>query len=180
MWAGGHCVCLSVCLCALALQPCCSCCIRYCPSCKEHREATKQMSIWRLPDILVVHLKRFSQHNIAVRGKLDKFVRFPTRCVCVCVGGCGCVWVGVCGCVWVCVDVCVGVPCMFLHVLPSPPALLRDLDMSPYILGDARKQLDTSGDPALFDLLGVVNHHGAANYGHYTAHVQPEHSSNGG
>ena len=51
--------------------------------------------------------------------------------------------------------------------------------MSPYILGDARVWLDSS-TPALFDLLAVVNHHGAANYGHYTAYVQPEHSENGG
>lgn len=32
----------------------------YCPACKDHKEATKQVSLWSLPDILVIHLKRFS------------------------------------------------------------------------------------------------------------------------
>ncbi|KAJ3025872.1 ubiquitin carboxyl-terminal hydrolase, partial [Rhizophlyctis rosea] len=32
----------------------------YCPKCKEHRQATKKLDIWSLPDILVFHLKRFS------------------------------------------------------------------------------------------------------------------------
>ena len=49
---------------------------RYCPQCKVHRQASKKLDLWRLPDILVVHLKRFS-FNRGFRGKLDIFVDFP-------------------------------------------------------------------------------------------------------
>lgn len=52
---------------------------RYCPSCKEHREATKQMSIWRLPHTLIIQLKRFSFRNFIWRDKIDKMVEFPVR-----------------------------------------------------------------------------------------------------
>ncbi|KAG0325036.1 CSN-associated deubiquitinating enzyme Ubp12 [Dissophora globulifera] len=48
----------------------------YCPSCKKHQQATKKLDIWRLPDILVVHLKRFS-HTRAWRDKIDALIDFP-------------------------------------------------------------------------------------------------------
>ncbi|KAF9329552.1 CSN-associated deubiquitinating enzyme Ubp12 [Podila minutissima] len=48
----------------------------YCPNCKKHQQATKKLDIWRLPDILVVHLKRFS-HTRAWRDKIDALVDFP-------------------------------------------------------------------------------------------------------
>jgi ubiquitin C-terminal hydrolase len=32
----------------------------YCPTCKTHRQASKKLDLWRLPEVLVVHLKRFS------------------------------------------------------------------------------------------------------------------------
>ncbi|KAL3742844.1 hypothetical protein ACJRO7_018193 [Eucalyptus globulus] len=48
----------------------------YCPGCKEHRQATKKLDLWKLPDILVVHLKRFS-YSRYLKNKLDTFVNFP-------------------------------------------------------------------------------------------------------
>lgn len=48
----------------------------YCPSCKEHRQATKKLDLWRLPEILVFHLKRFS-YSRWYKNKLDTFVNFP-------------------------------------------------------------------------------------------------------
>lgn len=48
----------------------------YCPNCKKHQQASKKLDIWRLPDILVVHLKRFS-HTRAWRDKIDALVDFP-------------------------------------------------------------------------------------------------------
>ncbi|KAF9178633.1 CSN-associated deubiquitinating enzyme Ubp12 [Haplosporangium sp. Z 767] len=48
----------------------------YCPNCKKHQQATKKLDIWRLPDILVVHLKRFS-HTRVWRDKIDALVDFP-------------------------------------------------------------------------------------------------------
>ncbi|XP_077248420.1 ubiquitin carboxyl-terminal hydrolase 10-like [Tasmannia lanceolata] len=48
----------------------------YCPTCKEHRQASKKLDLWRLPDILVFHLKRFSYSRF-LKNKLDTFVNFP-------------------------------------------------------------------------------------------------------
>ncbi|XP_027367832.1 ubiquitin carboxyl-terminal hydrolase 10-like isoform X2 [Abrus precatorius] len=48
----------------------------YCPRCKEHRQATKKLDLWKLPEILVFHLKRFS-YSRYLKNKLDTFVNFP-------------------------------------------------------------------------------------------------------
>ena len=48
----------------------------YCNRCKDLRRATKTLEIWTAPDILVVHLKRFSSHR-AFRDKVDALVDFP-------------------------------------------------------------------------------------------------------
>jgi len=49
----------------------------YCSNCKQHVRAMKTMELWRLPNILVVHLKRFEFKNIVRRDKLDTLVHFP-------------------------------------------------------------------------------------------------------
>ncbi|KAK6926494.1 Peptidase C19, ubiquitin carboxyl-terminal hydrolase [Dillenia turbinata] len=48
----------------------------YCPSCKEHRQASKKLDLWRLPEILVIHLKRFS-YSRYTKNKLETSVDFP-------------------------------------------------------------------------------------------------------
>lgn len=48
----------------------------YCPRCKEHRRASKKFDLWKTPDILVAHLKRFSSSGWR-RDKLDVLVDFP-------------------------------------------------------------------------------------------------------
>ncbi|RPD76448.1 cysteine proteinase [Lentinus tigrinus ALCF2SS1-7] len=48
----------------------------YCPRCKKHQQATKGMDLWKVPDILIVHLKRFSNSRM-LRDKIDTFVDFP-------------------------------------------------------------------------------------------------------
>ena len=48
----------------------------YCPRCKKHQQATKRFDLWKLPEILVVHLKRFSNSRM-LRDKIDTFVDFP-------------------------------------------------------------------------------------------------------
>jgi ubiquitin carboxyl-terminal hydrolase 4/11/15 len=50
----------------------------YCNRCKELRMASKQLEIWTAPDILVVHLKRFSAQR-QFRDKIDVLVDFPTE-----------------------------------------------------------------------------------------------------
>lgn len=50
----------------------------YCPRCKKHQQATKKFDLWKAPDVLVVHLKRFSNSR-ALRDKIDTFVDFPVQ-----------------------------------------------------------------------------------------------------
>lgn len=50
----------------------------YCPRCKEHRRASKKFDLWKTPDILAVHLKRFSSAGWR-REKLDIMVDFPVE-----------------------------------------------------------------------------------------------------
>ncbi|XP_054279647.1 ubiquitin carboxyl-terminal hydrolase 32-like [Macrosteles quadrilineatus] len=48
----------------------------YCSKCKEHQLASKKLEIWRLPPILIVHLKRFQYVN-GKWVKSQKVVKFP-------------------------------------------------------------------------------------------------------
>ena len=50
----------------------------YCPRCKEHVQAAKKLDLWTLPEVLIVHLKRFS-FSVRRRTKLDNPVHFPVR-----------------------------------------------------------------------------------------------------
>lgn len=51
---------------------------RYCPVCKKHQLATKKLDLWSLPEVLIIHLKRFSYTKFT-REKLDSIVDFPLR-----------------------------------------------------------------------------------------------------
>jgi len=50
----------------------------YCAQCKEHREALKKFDVWKLPRILVVHLKRF-QFSRTWREKIETRIEFPVE-----------------------------------------------------------------------------------------------------
>ncbi|CAM9329312.1 unnamed protein product, partial [Heterosigma akashiwo] len=49
----------------------------YCSRCKEHRQATKTLQLWRVPNILVLVLKRFEFRNALFSNKDETFVDFP-------------------------------------------------------------------------------------------------------
>jgi hypothetical protein len=51
---------------------------RRCPHCKALRKTTKQLSLSRLPPILIIHLKRFSFEG-RWTDKIDTFVDFPMK-----------------------------------------------------------------------------------------------------
>ncbi|XP_012816887.1 ubiquitin carboxyl-terminal hydrolase 19 isoform X4 [Xenopus tropicalis] len=51
----------------------------YCPKCNQHREASKQLMLWRLPNILIIQLKRFSFRTFIWRDKINDMVDFPVR-----------------------------------------------------------------------------------------------------
>uniref|UniRef100_A0A5K3EFY1 Ubiquitin carboxyl-terminal hydrolase n=1 Tax=Mesocestoides corti TaxID=53468 RepID=A0A5K3EFY1_MESCO len=46
-----------------------------CPQCKVPREAVKTFDIWRLPEYLIIHLKRFQCHGVC--EKIESNVRYP-------------------------------------------------------------------------------------------------------
>ncbi|GAA5944501.1 hypothetical protein JCM3775_005877 [Rhodotorula graminis] len=48
----------------------------YCGACKEHKQATKKVELWKVPDVLVFALKRFSSSRYS-RDKIDDLVDFP-------------------------------------------------------------------------------------------------------
>ena len=56
---------------------------RYCSKCKEHVQAFKKLDLWKLPEILVVHLKRFHYSQgryvktFVTRDKINTVVDFP-------------------------------------------------------------------------------------------------------
>ncbi|XP_059416478.1 ubiquitin carboxyl-terminal hydrolase 43-like isoform X2 [Carassius carassius] len=47
-----------------------------CPHCKQMQQGMVKMSLWTLPDILILHLKRFRQVGKR-RNKLSTLIRFP-------------------------------------------------------------------------------------------------------
>ncbi|KAL5971981.1 Ubiquitin carboxyl-terminal hydrolase 8 [Taenia solium] len=85
-----------------------------CPQCKIPCEAVKTFGIWRLPEYLIIHLKRFRSYITC--EKIDSYVYFP----------------------------------------------LTGLNLS-----DFTKNIAVSD--CIYDLYGVINHHGSVQSGHYTA-----------
>lgn len=51
---------------------------RHCPRCKQLRNAKKRLTLSRLPDVLLIHLKRFS-YDGPFHNKLETLVDYPTR-----------------------------------------------------------------------------------------------------
>lgn len=51
----------------------------YCSKCKDHVNAQKKMEIYRAPNYLIIHLKRFSHQRHMMFGsrKLNDFINFP-------------------------------------------------------------------------------------------------------
>ena len=50
----------------------------YCGKCRKHVQADKQMGIYRLPKVLILHLKRFKEKGYR-REKDDRLIRFPVE-----------------------------------------------------------------------------------------------------
>jgi hypothetical protein len=48
----------------------------YCGNCKLHVRASKKIDLWKLPQILIIHLKRF-QYSRGYRNKIESIVDFP-------------------------------------------------------------------------------------------------------
>ena len=50
----------------------------FCPTCKVLQRATKKIDLWRLPNVLIVQLKRFN-YTRYYRDKIDLLIDCPTR-----------------------------------------------------------------------------------------------------
>jgi len=48
-----------------------------CPKCKKAVDATKKFDLWKLPPILIVHLKRFKYSRSGRRRKISEEIGFP-------------------------------------------------------------------------------------------------------
>ncbi|KAG2732413.1 hypothetical protein G9P44_004830 [Scheffersomyces stipitis] len=51
----------------------------HCPRCKRFTKSTKKITITRLPQILIIHFKRFKMTPNGYFNKLDTFVNFPVK-----------------------------------------------------------------------------------------------------
>lgn len=71
---------ISLCLClsAYMLVSVSLCLCRYCSNCKQHQRGTVKQSLYRLPDILIVHIKRFNM-TARFREKIRAKVHYPLQ-----------------------------------------------------------------------------------------------------
>jgi ubiquitin C-terminal hydrolase len=49
----------------------------FCSGCKNHVQAEKQIGLWKLPPVLIIHLKRFAFLSNRYREKLEELVEYP-------------------------------------------------------------------------------------------------------
>mmetsp|Transcript_4923 Transcript_4923/g.7180 ORF Transcript_4923/g.7180 Transcript_4923/m.7180 type:complete len:655 (+) Transcript_4923:778-2742(+) len=123
----------------------------YCSRCKEHVRAMKTMELWKLPNVLVVHLKRFAFKHALRREKLDAFVDFPLQEL----------------------D-------MSRHCASSSSYTRGSISPTSNSASPGQSSMnDDNGEnfvvdnvPAIYDLFAVTNHYGRMGFGHYTAYAR--------
>ncbi|XP_077381776.1 ubiquitin carboxyl-terminal hydrolase 43a [Festucalex cinctus] len=119
-----------------------------CPHCKQLQQGMVKMSLWTLPDILILHLKRFRQVGER-RNKLSSLVHFPLTAL----------------------D-------MAPHVVKRTQSMRNLNSGPwptswPKSSGQHHPPADmTLPHDYLYDLYAVCNHHGGMHGGHYTAYCR--------
>ncbi|AWP05830.1 putative ubiquitin carboxyl-terminal hydrolase 43 [Scophthalmus maximus] len=119
-----------------------------CPHCKQLQQGMVKMSLWTLPDILILHLKRFRQVGER-RNKLSTLVRFPLT----------------------------GLD-MAPHMVKRSQSMRNlNLGAWPPAWKPPSGQHHQAADLTLpqeyqYDLYAVCNHHGGMHGGHYTAYCR--------
>uniref|UniRef100_A0A8C5G1F0 ubiquitinyl hydrolase 1 n=1 Tax=Gouania willdenowi TaxID=441366 RepID=A0A8C5G1F0_GOUWI len=118
-----------------------------CPHCKQLQQGMVKMSLWTLPDILILHLKRFRQVGER-RNKLSTLVRFPLT----------------------------GLD-MAPHVVKRSQSMKNlGLTPSPASWKHSTNHHQSADmmlpHEYLYDLYAVCNHHGGMHGGHYTAYCR--------
>lgn len=133
----------------------------YCSKCKDFQVQTKRMSLWRLPPVVIIQLKRF-QFTQHMRRKLRDFVQFPVE----------------------------GLDLSRIMATDGAknPRKTTDSNVEKDISdkdsveadeadsGSASSQMngDNGRGEKLYDLYGVVHHQGALSGGHYVASLKSD------
>jgi hypothetical protein len=125
----------------------------YCSKCKDFRVQTKSMSLWRLPPVVIIHLKRF-QFTQHMRRKLRDLVVFPLEGF----------------------DLS---RIMAPDLIPLSKSDSKETGTANGQEGDATQETedglkDNGRSSKLYDLYGVVHHQGALSGGHYVASLKSE------
>lgn len=50
----------------------------FCETCQKRCECSKRIEIWKMPNILIIHFKRF-RYNHKQKRKMDTFINFPIQ-----------------------------------------------------------------------------------------------------
>jgi len=129
----------------------------YCSNCRDFRVQMKRMSLWRLPPVVIIHLKRF-QFTQYMRRKLTDLVVFPLE----------------------------GLDMSRIMAQESNGAKQEGLpngranvekkgnSEDTWNEDDSEKLKDSGRDEKLYDLYGVVHHQGALSGGHYVCSLKSE------
>lgn len=118
----------------------------FCSNCKEHKLATKEMSLYRAPKVLILHFKRFKQKGIIRKEKNETKVDFPP--------------------VLNLKDYVIN-PDPISDYAKDPK--IKDLIVPPKYEGEYK--ITNSSEP-IYDLYAVSNHYGGLGGGHYTAYAK--------
>jgi hypothetical protein len=129
----------------------------YCSKCKDFRVQTKRMSLWRLPPVVIIHLKRF-QFTQQMRRKLRDLVVFPIEGLDLS-------------------RILAQESKASSEATPKENVAGADgsVEKDEEVEGGAEEHLKDSGrSENLYDLYGVVHHQGALSGGHYVASLKSE------
>lgn len=122
----------------------------YCSKCKDFRVQTKRMSLWRLPPVMIIHLKRF-QFTQHMRRKLRDLVVFPIEGL----------------------DLSrIMAPASDAAASKKERTETKHVDGKDGAVNGELK--DDGRSEMLYDLYGVVHHQGALSGGHYVASLKSE------
>jgi ubiquitin C-terminal hydrolase len=119
----------------------------YCSKCKDFRVQTTRMTLWRLPPILVIHLKRF-QFTSTMRRKLRDLVVFPIE----------------------------GLDLSRITAPDGhiSKGLGKASKQEASTVGTEASSNTIGGPNSLYDLYAVIHHQGALSGGHYVASIKSE------
>ncbi|CUM48774.1 unnamed protein product [Debaryomyces tyrocola] len=127
----------------------------HCPSCKRFTKLTKKITITRLPQVLIIHFKRFKINNNGYFNKLDTFINYPVNDV---------------------LDL--------TSYWPDVGTLVNsNLKSNEKISKEKEKQILSTlptrnqQPPFRYKLYGVANHFGNLSTGHYTSYVYKQSDS---